>query len=139
MFAGSGALAFEAASRGASRVIALEKNRQVANVLAENNERLKFENVKIFAADALSDGFYRKQLAAQQFDLLFIDPPFADNLHQSAIDLVHRQQLLRDGAFVYLEMSKGGKPLSVPDQWQVYREKVAGEVQVVLYRLIAAG
>ena len=74
MFAGSGALGFEAASRGADRVVMLEKNKSAARSLKENADRLRFDNVDILAADALTRDTYEVRLAGEQFDVVFIDP-----------------------------------------------------------------
>jgi len=138
MFAGSGALGFEAASRGAARVVMIEKNTAATQCLKENVERLQFENIDIFAADALTESTYELKLAGHQFDLLFLDPPFAENLHQSAIDVIQQQQLLKPDALVYVEADKRAGTLQVPEHWQLFREKVAGEVRIQLYRAIAA-
>jgi len=138
MFAGSGALGFEAASRGADCVVMLEKHRIAAQDLKENAERLRFDNVNIFAADALTSDTYESKFANHQFDVVFIDPPFAENLHQMAIDLLQQQQLLKSEALVYIETSKRGDIPQVPEHWQLFREKVAGEVRIQLYRAFAA-
>ena len=139
MFAGSGALGFEAASRGAANVVMLEKNRSVVAMLQQNTERLKFENVTVVAADAMqSSAYQRAPMKGLQFDLAFIDPPFADGLHQSAIDLLDQQQMLCAGGYVYLEVAKQSVDLETPASWQLHREKIAGDVRVALYRVIAA-
>ena len=138
MFAGSGALGFEAASRSAARVAMIEKNRNAAKSLQENADRLQFDNVDVLTADALVGDTFKLKLAARQFDLLFVDPPFSENLHQTAIDLVQQQQLLTPDALVYVESGKRADTLQVPDHWQLFREKVAGEVRMQLYRAIAA-
>ena len=138
MFAGSGALGFEAASRGADRVVMLEKNKSAARWLKENADRLQFDNVDIFANDALIRDTYEVQLAGEQFDVVFIDPPFSEDLHQLAIDLARQQQLLKPDALVYIETGKKADNIQVPKHWQLFREKVAGEVRIQLYRAIAA-
>lgn len=134
MFAGSGALGFEAASRGADSVVMIEKNRIAARALKDNAVRLRFDNVDIFAADALTQSLYSNELADRQFDVVFIDPPFAENLHQSAIDLMHPLNLLKPSAFIYVEAAKKADGLQIPDLWELYREKVAGDVRAQLYR-----
>jgi len=115
MFAGSGALGFEAASRGADRVVMIEKNRSAAESLKENIERLQFDNVDIVAADALARSTYELKPAMHQL-----------------------QKLLKPDALVYVETGKKCNSLEVPVHWQLFREKVAGEVQIHLYRTIAA-
>lgn len=139
MFAGSGALGFEAASRGAIEVVLLENNRETVDVLKENCQRLKFGNVTVVAGDAGEEKTYENALFANNgFDLVFIDPPFADNLHQQSIDLVQNSALLNMGATIYIESDKQLLELVVPDNWQLFRDKVAGRVRARLYRAIAA-
>ncbi len=138
LYAGSGALGFEAASRGAAEVVLIEKNRKAVDMLRENAQRVKFEQVEIIAADATAAATYQSPLFSNGgFDLVFIDPPFADDLHQASVDIVQRHQLLKPAASVYIEVDKRQQPLNVPEHWQLHREKVAGDVRVQLYRVIA--
>ena len=140
MFAGSGALGFESASRGARRVVMLEKNITAVDALKKNCERLDFSQVAIHAADATDDRTYTNALVSDnRFYLILIDPPFDAQLTQSSVDLVQRLQLLRGEGFVYVESDKRHNSLHLPDNWELHREKVAGEVKVCLYRVIAAG
>lgn len=136
MFAGSGALGFEAASRGAARAVMIEKSRTAVDALNDNAARLGFECVEVVAADALTDGLYSGQLA-QQFDLVFIDPPFAEQLHANAVECVTRNNILRPEARVYIESRKRDGKLQVPEGWELHREKIAGEVRMQLYHVIA--
>ena len=76
LYAGSGALGFEAASRGAKSVIQVENNALACRALKENAIRLSADQIKIVQMDAL------RYLAgnAEPFDVVFIDPPFAKSL-----------------------------------------------------------
>lgn len=76
LFAGSGALGFEAASRGAASVIMVEENRSAADALNSNKTKLAAEPCKIICGDAL------KFIAASAeiFDVIFVDPPFSSQL-----------------------------------------------------------
>ncbi len=137
MFAGSGALGFEAASRGAKSVVMIERHRTAAATLKSNTQKLKFNNIEIICTDAVSNAIYQSRLAGQQFDLVFVDPPFADALHQKAIDCLSCHQLLRPEALVYVEASKKTAAPEVPESWQLHRQKFAGEVRMQLYRTAA--
>lgn len=137
MFAGSGALGLEAASRGAEQVILVEKNRTASGAISENANRLGFDNIKVLAADALNDTVYRDQTIPRQFNLVFIDPPFSENLHAEAIECVVCNDLLMPDAWVYLESGRKGEPIQVPQAWDLHREKLAGEVRMQLYHVIA--
>lgn len=137
MFAGSGALGFEAVSRGAGDVVMIEKSHTACAALKDNARRLGFDKVEIIAADALSHALYQRWCGREKFNLVFIDPPFADNLHAQAIECVREHQLLAADAWVYIESGKRSEAISVPANWQLHREKVAGEVRLQLYRVIA--
>jgi len=100
-FAGSGALGFEAASRGAAEVLLLERDARLARSLRAVKERLKAETVQIEAADALA---WMARSAPARFDLVFIDPPFDADLFIPALQAAAR--LLIPGGVVYLEADR---------------------------------
>jgi len=138
MFAGSGALGFEAASRGAAKVVMLENNRSVVESLNENIKRLRFDNVDVIAADATQAAVYDSPvLENHRFDLVFIDPPFTQMLYHLAFERLQQHQLLSQSALVYVETNKRAGKVVLPQSWELEREKVAGEVRVQLYRVIA--
>lgn len=100
VFAGSGALGFEAASRGAAEVVLLEHDAAAAANLRACQERLKVGGMQVVQTDALA---WLSANAGQQFDGVFLDPPFA-----SAIWPRLWPQLLPvlvEGAWVYVEIA----------------------------------
>lgn len=131
LFAGSGALGFEAASRGARKVVMIEASASVARQLEENARLLGAgEQVSVIRADALTwlprdTGLY---------DVVFVDPPFADDLAPGVLKSLAASGRLAAGARIYVEQD-ARQSLPLPDGWQVLREKKAGQVA---YRLIAA-
>ncbi len=107
-FAGSGALGFEAASRGAAGVVLLERDRRVAAGLDAVRSRLKAEaTVRVECVDALA---WMARAAAASFELVFVDPPFTSDLAAPALDAAVR--LAVPGGFVYLE---SGMPFAERD------------------------
>ena len=80
-YAGSGALGFEAASRGASEVTLVERDPRLARGLKAVQQRLKAEAVRIETADALA---WMARCAPERFELVFVDPPFDAGLHAQA-------------------------------------------------------
>jgi len=96
-FAGSGALGFEAASRGAARVLMLERDERALAALREQVRLLPAPAVEILRADALS---YLAQ-AGELFDLIFLDPPFAADCLPTALQLAATR--LRPGGRIYAE------------------------------------
>lgn len=101
LFAGTGALGFEAASRGARAVTLVESNPLALDGLRAARERLDARQVDIIAGDALVTA---SRLAAKSFDLVFLDPPFDAGIHDRAL-LAARRLLTTDG-LVYLEAPK---------------------------------
>ncbi len=97
LFAGSGALGFEAASRGAAEVLMIENDREAYAALAENRTKLKAENCRLMRGDAMA------WLAGAEggFDIAFVDPPFASGLLPRVLPLL--QACMNEGGLVYVE------------------------------------
>ncbi|QIK36916.1 16S rRNA (guanine(966)-N(2))-methyltransferase RsmD [Caldichromatium japonicum] len=131
LFAGSGALGFEALSRGAAQVIMVENAPLVVCQLRANAARLGESNLQIDQADALR----WLEREAQVFDLVFLDPPYTSGLLVPAIDwLVHRGWLAV-GAYLYLEAgARDGLP-PLPDCLELIRDQRAGQVRYGLARV----
>lgn len=102
-FAGSGALGFEAASRGAVRVVMWERDAKALAALRKHAQELGFSGVEALAADAVAV----LQATGESFDLIFLDPPFAADYLDSA--LAGAATRLRPGGRIYAESAK---PLS---------------------------
>jgi 16S rRNA (guanine966-N2)-methyltransferase len=124
LFAGSGALGFEAMSRGASRVIMVERDRAVAKALRDSAKLLEAEGLEVVDGEALA---YLKR-AAQSFDVVFVDPPYASDLAMKTLELLPAH--LNPGARVYVESSS---PLAPPEPWRALREDRAGAVRYALF------
>jgi 16S rRNA (guanine966-N2)-methyltransferase len=106
LFAGSGALGFEAASRGAARVVMIERDREAFDALAQNRAALGAVQVELLRVDALT------WLAAsrESFDLVFVDPPFDSGLAEPVLaQLVAR---MKPGGQIYVE--QGGAVIAPP-------------------------
>jgi len=131
LFAGSGALGFEAASRGAASVILLEKQKQAAEILAANINDLKAEHIKLLQCDALS---WLNSKPSGLFDIVFIDPPFDSDYLAQAIALLENLPCLSEHACIYLEMDSKQALPALPESWRVVREKKAGQVSYYLVR-----
>ena len=100
-FAGSGALGFESASRGAAEVVLLERDRRLAASLNEVKQRLKAETVRVECADALA---WMARCAPASFELVFVDPPFDLPLQQPGLAAAAR--LVVEHGLVYLEADR---------------------------------
>ena len=126
-FAGSGALGFEALSRGAKEVIFLEKHAKAALQLKENLQTLGAENAQVWAGDALT---WLDQ-NPEPYDLVFLDPPFHKDLLQPAIEKLR----LLPGALVYIEHEATLTP-EFPQNWNERKSKTTKEF---CFRLFEVG
>ena len=125
LFAGSGALGFEALSRGAASVVALETSAIAITALRQNISLLATDRLHLIQQDALR---WLDTAATQQFDIVFVDPPFADNAHERCCALLQQHGWLAPGAMVYLEAGSSLAALALPPAWQLTRHKQAGDV-----------
>ncbi|EKO3414381.1 16S rRNA (guanine(966)-N(2))-methyltransferase RsmD [Vibrio fluvialis] len=128
LFAGSGGLGFESASRQADKVTMLEMNPQAFAQLKTNIAALKASNIEAVNTDTLA---YLKQ-PGQAYDVVFIDPPFRQGLLQETVQLLEQNGWLAANAMIYIESEKELPLTELPENWQLYREKLAGQV---CYRL----
>ncbi len=128
LFSGSGALGFESASRQAQHVTLLEKNAQAYQQLQSNVHTLNASNIEAIHADTLA---FLEQTGTPH-DIVFIDPPFRQGLLNDVIHLLEQNNWLSTNAMIYIEAEKELSLDIVPTHWQLYREKIAGQV---CYRL----
>lgn len=131
--AGSGALSFEALSRGASHVVMVEPDRNQAQFLTQNLELLRVTK----AQAQLKVGTAQQVLPSlkQQFDLVFLDPPYSLNLWQELAELA--DPLIQDKALIYVEADCNLSQLTLPSTWQKIKETKAGAVRAGLYQKVA--
>lgn len=129
LFSGSGALGLEAASRGARHVDLIELDNQATRQLQENCQQLSAEQCHVIKSTA--QGFLTA--TAQQYDIVFIDPPFQAGLWTEIADLLVKHNILVDNARIYLECPKKQDLPALPLQWQLLKEKTAGDVRYCLF------
>ncbi len=126
LFAGSGALGFEALSRGAASVLALELDVKAAAAIRENTKTLGTDMLTVEPRSAPE--WLQRNARGQRFDMVFLDPPFAAELHAECCRLLAEQQWLAPGALVYLEAGASLEMLELPEGWTLLRHKRAGAV-----------
>lgn len=135
LFAGSGALGFEALSRGAALVTAFEQNHAAVQGIRANMQLLgtrKLELVEGNALDRLQHG-----AAPSPYDIVFVDPPFASGLYEPCFQALQTRGWLAPGALVYVEAAQPLSGFAVPAGWELQREKRAGDVHYGLFRTAA--
>lgn len=136
LFAGSGALSFEALSRGAASAVLIERDAAQAQCLRETAAVLEAEHCRVIGADSqqwLLKGLSESRPAAG-FDLVFLDPPFHLGLLAPACLRLEEQGALHDQSWVYLETELGWTELALPERFELYRETRAGLVNSFLVR-----
>lgn len=129
LFAGSGALGIEALSRGALSAVFVDKSDESLSVVREN---LKITSLSD-SAECFHSGFdnFLKN-CTKTFDLIFLDPPYADGLLDEALRLIFENQLLNDGGYIICESD--GEPAFMPKDahFSVHRLKHYGRVQILI-------
>lgn len=126
LFAGSGALGFEALSRGAAGVVMVEQSPPVFRALQQNAQLLQAEKAQLVRADALQ--FLAQN--TQQFDVIFLDPPFAQGWLEKLLPQLPRH--LAPGGQVYAEAEAA---LTDDAVWRVAKHGKAGSVHYHLLQL----
>lgn len=129
LFAGSGALGFEAASRGAKTVVQIEQNPIVCRCLKTNADKLAASQIKIVQTDA----FRYLSGNAEAFDIVFIDPPFALDLVVQSCHWLEDKGWLSPQAKIYVESASNLSLEGMPGTWRLLKGKLAGEVAYQLF------
>ncbi len=130
LFAGTGALGFEAASRGAAAVVMLEQDRRAAETLRQSADLLHAKHVEITETDALP---WLEHATPKPFDIVFLDPPFQAGLWTDVLSKLAASPWMAANGVVYLEAP--AKPgIELPAGWDIIKQSRAGQVKFVLTR-----
>lgn len=132
LFAGSGALGFEALSRGAKQVLMIDKTYHVIRLLEDNAKILAATNCSFLCAYLPRDF---KKISQQKFNIVFIDAPFRQKLIGICCEKLLEFNLLAPSALIYIEAERELDLVSiVPKSFENFREKTAGSVRFSLWR-----
>lgn len=124
LFAGSGALSFEALSRGAASVTMIDSSPKVIKQLQTVSNQLGADGAHIIygkSPEAIP-------ASTKTYDIVFLDPPFASNLIATCSKYLEQKNLLSTSALIYLETPSQHPPQSPPENWALIRSKKAGGV-----------
>lgn len=133
LYAGSGALGFEAASRGAKSVLMVDNNIAVIRSLKSNKQTIQADNIQVMqrtAVDLLKQGLKK---ATESIEIAFLDPPFQKDELQRCVKQLEQSQCLSDNAIIYLECERELSLDFLPTNWVQHRSKTAGQVAYYLY------
>jgi 16S rRNA (guanine966-N2)-methyltransferase len=134
LYAGSGALGFEALSRGAARVTFVDQDVRVIQQLKANFE---FLDATDRSSAVWSDVHAYLEAAARNdgpFDLVFLDPPYRDQVLGRSCELLEQSGALAPAAWIYLETEAREAPPTLPEGWIYLQNKSAGQVGYHLCR-----
>ena len=130
LFAGTGALGLEAASRGVEKITLVEFNIGTAEQLSKNCQQLGADNYQLVNKDAVT--FLSGD--QDQYDIVFIDPPYKLEIWSEIAEQLVSQDCLSLNALIYVEYPLTAiKPL-FPLEWQLIKEKKAGGVNYCLFK-----
>jgi 16S rRNA (guanine966-N2)-methyltransferase len=134
LFAGTGALGLEAASRGAGPVLLVDNNLQAVQAIQASSDRLSGDKVTVVCADSLA---WLSQCAVQ-FDIVFVDPPFDAGVQGQVLASLLANGVLASGARVYVE-SAANDQIDQPSDLRTEHDKTLGQVRLQLMRFEADG
>ncbi|OGT43133.1 MAG: 16S rRNA (guanine(966)-N(2))-methyltransferase RsmD [Gammaproteobacteria bacterium RIFCSPHIGHO2_12_FULL_40_19] len=129
VFAGSGALGFEALSRGAKYVTFMDISKNIVATLKENAEKLAVINADFMNSDFMLENAVKNK----KFDIVFCDPPFKKNILLITCELLESRELLNPLAFIYLEFEKNSVDVSLlPKNWVIKKHKSTQTIEYLL-------
>jgi len=134
LYAGSGSLGFEAASRGARKVYMIDKNADVINTIKNCIKSLKATNIYTYKVDAFE--FLEK--IEEKCNIVFLDPPFSYKSIDNIIKEVDDSNVMQDKCKIYIELpfSKNEEyDITVPTNWNLIKNSKSGDVSYLLYEL----
>ncbi len=132
LFGGSGQMALEALSRGASKAVIIDSSRAATEIIKENATKTKLmKQCRIVTADWKE--YLRSASGKEKFELVFLDPPYAQGILDEIILKLRNSSVLADNAIIVAESDKDGIPTPV-DGWscKLYRY---GKTYVTIIRL----
>jgi len=129
LFAGTGVLGLEAVSRGAAGAWLIERNPQAAIELRNHVDLLGAVNVRVVETDALA---WLQQRPADSVDVIFIDPPFGEDLAPAVKDILDGGKQMKQGGLAYFETARSENAIQLSGPWLELREKTIGEVRMQL-------
>lgn len=124
LFAGSGALGFEALSRGAAYVEMVDQSAEVVKLLQTELAHFGADNARIYQAIAPM----QLHAASHLFDIVFLDPPYQTNLLLSSCHYLEKNNFLATPAYLYLEAAQLIQDNELPKNWQLIKSQQAGQV-----------
>lgn len=130
LFAGSGALGFEALSRGAKHVTMIDLSRKIVGKLKENAAALEADNADFYCASIPEN---LEKIPNQPFDIVFLDPPFQKGMVEKTCNKLQSSEFLTENALIFIEAEKRlDVEKIIPKNWEILRQKNFGMAKIYL-------
>ena len=130
VFSGTGNIALEAVSRGASEAVLLEKNKEALKVIKENVDVCGHNKCTVIGGDSM-ESLNLLGKKKKQFDLIYIDPPYKSDLYQMTLKKIEEKSLLADDGIIIMECAKNASLYTKNSIFFIYKEKTYGDTSVV--------
>ena len=131
LYAGSGILSFDCASRGAEKLVLVDKNSKVADSLALNANLLEVQNVAVKGMDV--DNFLQSYQPEKAFDLIFIDPPYHYKNSKQLLEKLLTYPLLDSNTKIVIEAHRQHlRNTDIPDKYTILKLKLMGATTIML-------
>ena len=128
LYSGSGSIAFEAISRGATSVVAVDNSFEAIACIKDNKEKLKVENIAIIKTSALS---YIESVSNKTFDIIYMDPPYENiDLYNQTITAIHQKKILDKNGTLIIETDNPDS-LKFPEEFVIKKKKNYGKVFIL--------
>jgi 16S rRNA (guanine966-N2)-methyltransferase len=132
LFAGSGAIGLEALSRGALHATFVEKDRSALAVIKKNIAALHVEeHASVYRLDVF-EALQRLSTHKEQYDLIYVDPPYGEGYSSLILDFLDRHPLLTEGGFLFIEDIEF--PLPPLDRLTLQRKRKVGNAQLYTFK-----
>jgi len=129
LFAGSGALCFEAISRGAKHGVCTDKAKESVAVILKNRDKLDFSDlVEVINIDA--EGYLSR--TSDKFDIIFMDPPYNKGFIEPALQQIVKRDILTDGGIIVVE-SDSPDEIILPAGLKAIKERRYGRTNVTVF------
>jgi len=130
LFAGSGALGFEALSRGAKQVTFVDNSRLAIKTIHDNAKKLKAEPIEIITGTCPASV---PPLSFAPYDIVFLDPPFHQELLISSASWLEESGYLNAKAHIYVEVEKEGALPALPENWTLHKDAKTASLAYYLF------
>ncbi len=137
--AGSGAIAMEALSRGASQATLVEHSRRICKIIQENLQTLGLKDqARVLNRDALI-AIKQLEAEAREFDLVYFDPPYASPIYEPVMNQLAASPLIHPETLIIVEHRAKTLPEREYGKLKIYRELKQGESALAFYAVAEVG